>query len=387
MSNTDSNIWIWGISSAGKLLYRYLVDNKCNIKGIIDNSPLYRGFNYHDIPIYSYLESKKMIAQDDLIIISTRRTVYDEILKELNEDGYKNVSWIYEYISFEKYTNNLIDNFYENKYISKLCDAKDFDNIDFHQIYNMIKDVPRANGNHIIYHRKTWEWCYITLLLQTMGFLENGKKGVGFAVGREPLPALFASYGVEILATDLAGDTEIAKGWSKNNENAGSTVKNLYYPFLCDKDIFYERVTYEDVDMNTIPEHLLRGEFDFCWSSCAIEHVGSLDKSKIFLKNMIGCLKPGGIAIHTTEFNLSSDEDTIEYGGNVIWRKKDIIEIQNYLINNGCSMDVSFQRENSEANSYIDMPPFEGEGKPYHMNLVIDGFSSTSIALVIRKEK
>ena len=102
--------------------------------------------------------------------------------------------------------------------------------------------------------------------------------------------------------------------------------------------------------------------------------------------NMIRCLKPGGVAVHTTEFNLSSDVDTIEYGGSVIWRRRDVEEIKDYFNGIGCNMEVSFYRTNNEANNYIDMPPFKGEWKPYHMNLVIDGYLSTSIAFVIRNK-
>lgn len=50
-----------------------------------------------------------------------------------------------------------------------------------------------------------------------------------------------------------------------------------------------------------------------------------------------------------------------------------------------CILDVSYGRIQNEANNYIDMYPNTGEYKPFHMNLVIDGFASTSVALVIHK--
>jgi hypothetical protein len=48
-------------------------------------------------------------------------------------------------------------------------------------------------------HRKGWEWCYIAQALRERGMLQPGKRGLGFAVGREPLVDLFASHGCEIM--------------------------------------------------------------------------------------------------------------------------------------------------------------------------------------------
>jgi hypothetical protein len=52
-------------------------------------------------------------------------------------------------------------------------------------------------------HRKAWEWCFITQALHERGKLGVGTRGLGFAVGEEPLSSLFASMGGEVLATDL----------------------------------------------------------------------------------------------------------------------------------------------------------------------------------------
>jgi len=41
-------------------------------------------------------------------------------------------------------------------------------------------------------HRKLWEWCFIAQALFERGMLERGLRGLGSAVGSEPLSALFA---------------------------------------------------------------------------------------------------------------------------------------------------------------------------------------------------
>ncbi len=74
--------------------------------------------------------------------------------------------------------------------------------------------------------------------------------------------------------------------------------------------------------MNDIPGDL--EGFDFNWSSCSFEHLGSIEKGINFLMNQLKTLKPGGWAVHTTEFNVSSDDKTIESGDTVVYRKKDI---------------------------------------------------------------
>jgi 2-polyprenyl-3-methyl-5-hydroxy-6-metoxy-1,4-benzoquinol methylase len=67
---------------------------------------------------------------------------------------------------------------------------------------------------------------------------------------------------------------------------------------------FKARVSYRTLDMNFIPDDL-HGKFDFVWSTCSVEHVGSILLGQRFIINTLNLLKPGGIAIHTVEFNLS----------------------------------------------------------------------------------
>ena len=55
-------------------------------------------------------------------------------------------------------------------------------------------------------YRKLWEFAAINQALSERDMLKPGRKGLGFAVGREPLPSIFASHGVRIVATDLMDD-------------------------------------------------------------------------------------------------------------------------------------------------------------------------------------
>src|SRR4030095_17235239 len=64
--------------------------------------------------------------------------------------------------------------------------------------------------------------------------------------------------------------------------------------------------------------------FDCVCSSCAFEHLGSIAHGARFVENAMRCLAPGGIAVHTTEFNLTSNYQTLESRDLVIFRKHDI---------------------------------------------------------------
>ena len=50
------------------------------------------------------------------------------------------------------------------------------------------------------------------------GCIAKDKKGLVFAVGTEPLPAMFASFGCYILATDIFPEQGLEMGWDNGNQ-------------------------------------------------------------------------------------------------------------------------------------------------------------------------
>jgi len=227
-------------------------------------------------------------------------------------------------------------------------------------------------------HRKVWELCYVSQVLYENGMLAPGKRGLCFAVGREPLPALFASFGCSILATDLHTD-QSESGWIETNQHA-ENLEVLQHPDVCDPQLFRERVSFRFVDMNNIPEDL--SGFDFVWSCCSFEHLGSITKGKRFIRRMTRCLKPGGIAIHTTEFNVSSNTQTVETGGSVIFRQQDFEEMIALLRKAGHTADdCDYSPGTGPADLHVDQPPYPQE---VHLKLNLFGYTSTSGALIIR---
>jgi SAM-dependent methyltransferase len=211
-------------------------------------------------------------------------------------------------------------------------------------------------------------------------------KGIVFGVGEERLPSLFASYGCEILATDLNPTEEASQGWAATAQ-LGSLDK-IYHADLIDRESFDKLVSFEYADMNNISQHL-SDKFDFCWTLCAFEHLGSIEKGLQFIENTGKLLKPGGISVHTTEFNYSR-ADTIDNWGTVLFRQSDFENLYSRLSAYklpSSNYDVGV----NPVDSFIDMPPYawhEGHNEKLnhcHLKLMVDGFPSTCFGVSFQK--
>jgi len=229
-------------------------------------------------------------------------------------------------------------------------------------------------------HRKLWEWCFAAQAFHERGKLRPGMRGLGFAVGSEPLTALFASIDCDVVATDLDQAQAAQAGWVESNQHAAG-LEQLNVRGLCDADKFRQRVQFRSADMRSISTDL-RG-FDFVWSSCAMEHLGSLDHGVEFALNAMECLRPGGVAVHTTELNCESDTDTVETGGSVIYRQRDLLKLAEQLRALGHVVEtLDFYTGETEADRHVDEEPYGGKA---HIKLRIGGFASTSFGLIVTR--
>ena len=137
--------------------------------------------------------------------------------------------------------------------------------------------------------------------------------------------ALFADAGCDIVATDQPHESAVATGWTDSAVEWAGGLEDLNEFGLCAPAAFAERVAYRPVDMTAIPADLTG--FDFAWSSCALEHLGTLGAGTDFVAASLACLRPGGVAVHTTEYLVSSNDATVEAGGTVFYRRRDIEEL------------------------------------------------------------
>ncbi len=230
-------------------------------------------------------------------------------------------------------------------------------------------------------HRKLWEYCFIIQALYERNLLQPNVSGLGFGVGIEPLASLFCSFDASICATDISTDIAKESGWVDTSQHAAG-LESLNLRELCPDELFDKNCTFQHADMNDIPDNLR--DFDFVWSSCALEHLGSIQKGKEFIYNAMDCLKPGGIAVHTTEYNVSSNIFTLKQGGTVLFRQRDIKNIIRNLRRKGHHIEMDFTLGTLPNDQFIDVPPYKGDP---HLKLKLNKYVITSIGLIIQKAK
>jgi SAM-dependent methyltransferase len=241
------------------------------------------------------------------------------------------------------------------------------------------------------YNRKLWEFAYICQVLWSAGMLAPGKRGLGFGCGGEILPSLFVKYGASVLATDLDEAHPEAQGWIQTGQHSTGKVEVLRRADICADPAALERIDFRFVNMNDIPGEL-DGSFDFCWSTCALEHLGSRAKGIEFIENSLRTLKPGGVAVHTTEFLLNEKEhDIIDNWPIVFYSGNDITALATSLTEKGYTVSpIDLDPGKGLLDGFYDIPPFysNSAGRVFdygaaHLKVIGDGFAVTCIGIVV----
>lgn len=244
-----------------------------------------------------------------------------------------------------------------------------------------------------VFHRKLWELAYVLQVIWQTGHMAPGKRGLGFGCGEEPLPSYLAAKGCHITVTDLAPDDARAADWASTAQLASRD--KAYKAQFIDRASYEERVDFRYVDMTAIPDDL-RG-YDFCWSICAFEHLGSIEKGISFIENAMDVLAPGGVSIHTTEFNFMDDKETIDNWPTILFQKQHFEEMARRLEARGYEVaPLDFDVGNAPMDRFIDIPPYAHDwhfdqadgwastGTP-HIKLAVDGFLATCFGIIARK--
>lgn len=246
---------------------------------------------------------------------------------------------------------------------------------------NLFPNVKKLSN---VRHRKVWEFCYILQALKARNLIKDFSTGLGFGVGTEPLPALLAKYGCKVTATDMDADDAAKMGWAGNEDlvQHSQQLNDLNKDGICDPEVFRKNCTFRIVDMNHIPDDL-QG-FDFTWSACCLEHLGSIKAGNDFIKNSLKCLNENGVAVHTTEFNLSSDVATVDNHHTVLYRRQDILRLAEELEAEGHTVSpITFNAGAYVADGFVDVPPYYAHN--FHLKLLLGEYVTTSIGLIINK--
>jgi 2-polyprenyl-3-methyl-5-hydroxy-6-metoxy-1,4-benzoquinol methylase len=239
------------------------------------------------------------------------------------------------------------------------------------------------------YHRKLWELCYIAQVIHAKGKLHPGSRGLGFGCGREPLPSLFASYGILVTATDQPSSAATSADWMASGQHA-SRIDHVRRSDICPDVVLLANIDMQAVDMNDVPSRL-HGQFDFCWSACALEHLGDIDRGLRFIEESLLTLRPGGVAVHTTEFNFD-DSETLNQGATVLFQRKHFEALCEKLMRRGYWVaPFDFSGGEGTLDSLVDVPPYPGDTdqiplrgqEPPHLKILLGRFVCTSIGMII----
>jgi 2-polyprenyl-3-methyl-5-hydroxy-6-metoxy-1,4-benzoquinol methylase len=265
---------------------------------------------------------------------------------------------------------------------SKLCTQNDFSTDWLFYWCHELRSVP-------FYHRKLWELCYVSQVLFSEGQLAPGHRGIGFGCGEESLPSLFAKYGAMITATDLEATRPEAEVWRSTAQHA-SAIEAIRRPDICPDQQLLANIEFHPADMNAIPREF-DGQFDFCWSTCALEHLGSIENGLTFIENSLRTLKPGGLAVHTTEFTVTEGE-TIDNHPVVLYQRHHLEKLADRLRTGGYEVvDFDFSPGDGVLDRFVDLPPFQDKNNVLmplhhfaHLKLLLDGYTCTSIGMIIK---
>lgn len=245
----------------------------------------------------------------------------------------------------------------------------------------------------LTFHRKLWELAFVLQAVHEAGGLRADARALGFGCGAEPIASYLAACGVKVVATDLPPQKREAKGWLKTGQHA-SSLDAMFHAHLVARSVFDDRVEHRFVDMNAIPDDL--ANFDFCWSICAMEHLGSIEKGMEFVVSAMKTLRPGGLAVHTTEFNFLEDEKTLDNRPTVLFQRVHFEKLAERLRAAGHKVaTLDFDVGTNPLDRFIDMPPYQHDwpahlrpwlSEPPHIKLSIDGFVSTCFGLIAWKQ-
>lgn len=241
---------------------------------------------------------------------------------------------------------------------------------DFNQPWFIQRKTELDHKDYTRMHRKLWEFCAIAQVYEDyVCYEKTDLKCLGFGVGTDPLSKwLFRS--AEVVATDLDINDPRAEEWVNTRQHASET--SLDY---CD---------YRSVDMNDIPDDLKQGQFDFTWSCGSFEHIGGIDASLRFFCEQMKCLRPGGIAAHTTEYNYANNHETLQAKNLVLFRKQDLERLAEMLKAQGDELlPLDFSLGNQPEDTIVDEPPYDTDNP--HLKLRVGGFLTTSILLIARR--
>ena len=171
--------------------------------------------------------------------------------------------------------------------------------------------------------------------------------------------------------------------------------ERMLHPDLIDGERFDRHVEVSNVDARLLDDPTLRG-FDIVWSCSLVNQMNSQHDAADIIFNAMDTLRPGGVAVHTTEFAFAEDRPE-PYAGALTFPRSFFERVADGLAGRGHQVGpVSFDLGAHPLDGYVDMPPFvvegsdafasqwcEGLGAP-HLKVLSGDVLATSFVLVAK---
>ena len=186
--------------------------------------------------------------------------------------------------------------------LSKFCDAADWFRNDMQDVIrNELREMPR-------FHRKQWESAMIFLTLRNLGKLRPDSFGLSMGGGKELIAYALAPHTKHLVITDLY---EVNTSWDCAKTSNPDEFIRQNKPFPVND----ERMSALRMDMRHL--EFPDGTFDFCYSTCAVEHIGGPEDFLQHFNEVARVLNDDGIYVFTTE--VSYDRTSIQDDHNYIF--------------------------------------------------------------------
>jgi SAM-dependent methyltransferase len=183
--------------------------------------------------------------------------------------------------------------------LNRLCYVEDWENS---EIKKALTELQKLSSEGFI-HRKDWEWALGIIAMRRFGKLNEKSTAIGVGAGTEPVPFYLANMVKHVYATDLYGQND---GWKRAAPSDFPENPKKYAPFPYKEDAL--TVMRMDGTNLEFPSE----SFDIAFSFSSIEHFGGGGRNHSgalrSLREIERVLKPGGLAVITTEYIINDKE-------------------------------------------------------------------------------
>jgi SAM-dependent methyltransferase len=205
---------------------------------------------------------------------------------------------VIEFTSYLKRTSPYhIINPNDQSKLNRLCYVEDWENS---EIKDALAELQKLSSEGLI-HRKDWEWALGIIAMHRFGKLNEKSTAIGVGSGREAILFYLANKVKHVYATDLYK----VKDWIEAAPSDFPENPKKYAPFPYKEDAL--TVLRMDGTKLEFPSE----SFDIAFSFSSIEHFGggkNHSGALRSLREMERVLKPGGLAVITTEYIINDKE-------------------------------------------------------------------------------